>query len=141
MPVQPITYRTVAAATRSRFFLADELDRRAIGDPERTFVIFMCAYACDVARRACRPLHRRRRAPLRACLIPAELLERSTLDIDHAAVALRVPAAELRAARAEHQGGGTIYDLAAPLYGYPARGADFLRLRAELRRLFGLKPA
>ena len=37
--------------------------------------------------------------------------------------------------------GGTIYDLAAPLYGYPARGEDFLRLRAELRRLFGLEAA
>lgn len=36
--------------------------------------------------------------------------------------------------------GGTIYDLAAPLYGYTARGDDFLRLRAELRRLFGLDP-
>jgi hypothetical protein len=34
--------------------------------------------------------------------------------------------------------GGTIYDLAGPLYGYSARGEDFLRLRAELRRLFGL---
>jgi hypothetical protein len=34
--------------------------------------------------------------------------------------------------------GGTIYDLAAPLYGYGARGDDFLRLRGELRRLFGL---
>jgi hypothetical protein len=37
--------------------------------------------------------------------------------------------------------GGTIYDLAAPLYGYAARGDDFLRLRAELRRLFGLESA
>ena len=38
--------------------------------------------------------------------------------------------------------GGTIYDLAAPLYGYSsARGEDFLRLRAELRRLFGLDAA
>jgi hypothetical protein len=37
--------------------------------------------------------------------------------------------------------GGTIYDLAAPLYGYTARGEDFLRLRAELRRLFGLHAA
>jgi len=35
--------------------------------------------------------------------------------------------------------GGTIYDLAAPLYGYAARGEDFLRLRGELRRLFGLE--
>ena len=37
--------------------------------------------------------------------------------------------------------GGTIYDLAAPLYGYTDRGDDFLRLRAELRRLFGLAAA
>jgi CHC2 zinc finger len=37
--------------------------------------------------------------------------------------------------------GGTIYDLAAPLYGYDARGDDFLRLRAELRRLFELDVA
>jgi hypothetical protein len=34
--------------------------------------------------------------------------------------------------------GGTIYDLAAPLYGYDPRGDGFLRLRDELRRLFGL---
>ena len=37
--------------------------------------------------------------------------------------------------------GGTIYDLAAPLYGYTARGEDFLKLRAELHRLFGLEAA
>ena len=37
--------------------------------------------------------------------------------------------------------GGTIYDLAAALYGYSARGEDFLRLRGELRRLFGLRAA
>ena len=35
--------------------------------------------------------------------------------------------------------GGTIYDLAAALYGYTDRGDGFLRLRAELRRLFGLE--
>jgi len=35
--------------------------------------------------------------------------------------------------------GGTIYDLAAPLYGYDPRGENFLRLRCELRRLFGLE--
>lgn len=33
----------------------------------------------------------------------------------------------------------SIYDLAAPLYGYGARGEDFLRLRSELRSLFGLE--
>jgi hypothetical protein len=32
--------------------------------------------------------------------------------------------------------GGSIYDLAAALFGYDAHGADFLRLRAELLRLF-----
>jgi hypothetical protein len=37
--------------------------------------------------------------------------------------------------------GGTIYDLAAPLYGYDARGEDFRRLRADLRRVFGLEAA
>jgi hypothetical protein len=37
--------------------------------------------------------------------------------------------------------GGTIYDLAGPLYGYTARGEDFTRLRAELRRLFGIEAA
>lgn len=37
--------------------------------------------------------------------------------------------------------GGTIYDLAASLYGYSPRGEDFLRLRAELRRLLGFETA
>jgi CHC2 zinc finger len=37
--------------------------------------------------------------------------------------------------------GGTIYDLAAPLYGYAARGEDSLKLRAELHQLFGLEAA
>ena len=52
--IQPITYRerTVAAATSSRFFLCDTLDAPT-GDPaDRTFVIFMCAYAIDVLRGA-----------------------------------------------------------------------------------------
>jgi hypothetical protein len=35
--------------------------------------------------------------------------------------------------------GGTIYDLAAPLYGYDPRGDDFKSLRTELRRLFGIE--
>jgi hypothetical protein len=34
--------------------------------------------------------------------------------------------------------GGTIYDLAAALYGLQPRSEDFKRLRAELRRTFGL---
>lgn len=35
--------------------------------------------------------------------------------------------------------GGTIYDLAAPLYGYDTHGDGFLRLKTELRRLFALQ--
>src|SRR5215211_7610917 len=92
MTLQPISYRgrTVAAATRTRFFLADVLDERPADDAERTFVIFMCAYAGDARRYA------------RACLVPAELLERAELDVERAARALQLPACELRAARAEH---------------------------------------
>ena len=106
MDIQPITYRgrTVAACTRGRIFLADALERRRPGDPELTFVLYMCAYAGDVARGllpgpysdadAC--------SYARACLIPAELLERPELDVQRAAAALGVPAAELEAARHEH---------------------------------------
>jgi hypothetical protein len=105
--VQPITYRgrIVAAATRSRFFLADELDRRPVVDPERTFVAFMCAYAGDMARGALPGPYSEddARRYARACLIPVELLDRRELDVDRAAVALRVPADELRAARDEHR--------------------------------------
>jgi hypothetical protein len=37
--------------------------------------------------------------------------------------------------------GGTIYDLAAPLFGYDTRGEEFLRLKRELRSLFGVEEA
>jgi hypothetical protein len=104
--VQPITYRgrIVAAATRSRFFLADELERRPLADPERTFVILMCAYGGDVARGELPGPYAEAdaRRYARRCLIPVELLERPELDVDRAAAALRVPADELRTARAEH---------------------------------------
>jgi hypothetical protein len=105
MTLQPIIYRgrTVAAATRTRFFLSEMLDERPADDPERTFVIFMCAYAGDVLagvlpgpysdEDACRYA--------RACLVPAELLERAELDVERAARALQLPACELAAARAE----------------------------------------
>src|SRR4051794_2820374 len=69
MTLQPISYRgrTVEAATRTRFFLAEILDERPADDPEHTFVIFMCAYRRRRAhRRAFRPVQRRGRAPLRA---------------------------------------------------------------------------
>jgi hypothetical protein len=106
MSPQPITYRgrTVAAAARERFVLSDELEARAPDDPERTFVLFMCAYAGDVARGALPGPYRDEdaRRYARACLVPAELLERPALDVARTAAALGLPASELHAARAEH---------------------------------------
>jgi hypothetical protein len=106
MTIQPITYRgrTVAAATRSRFFLAERLDQRPASDPERTFVIFMCAYAADVLSGELPGPYtdENARRYARACLIPPELLERVGLDIELAAPALGLPVDEMRAARAEH---------------------------------------
>ena len=106
MTIQAITYRgrTVAAATRERFFLAEEIERRPSGDPERTFVIFMCAYAGDVLAGVLPGPYADEdaRRYARACLVPGELLERPGLDVDRAARALQIPVDELRAARAEH---------------------------------------
>ena len=111
MDIQPITYRgrTVAACTRERIFLADALEGRLPGDPELTFVLYMCAYAGDVARGELpgpyTDADARRYA--RACLIPTELLERPALDVHSAAPALGVPAAELQDARDELLTGAT----------------------------------
>jgi hypothetical protein len=106
MRLQAITYRCrlVAVCSRRRFFLAEHLEHRPPEDPERTFAVLMCAYAGQVLLGELpgpyRDDHARRYA--RACLIPAELLERPALDIARAARALRVPAHELHTARAEH---------------------------------------
>jgi hypothetical protein len=106
MTIQAIRYRgrTVAAATRTRFVLGETLDRRPISDPERTFVIFMCAYAGDVLAGVLPGPYSDEdaRRYARACLVPTELLERGKLDVERAARALQLPACELRAARAEH---------------------------------------
>ncbi len=106
MTLQPICYRgrTVAAATRRRFFLADSLDEQPASDPERTFVILMCAYAGDVLAGVLPGPYSDEdaRRYARACLAPLELFERRELDVDRAAQALGIPPDELRAARAEH---------------------------------------
>lgn len=95
MTVQAITYRgrTVTACTPRRFFLGDELERRAPDDPERTFVAFMCAFAHDVAHGVLPGPYRDEDARrfARACLIPTELLERDPLDVMRAANGLRFP--------------------------------------------------
>jgi len=91
----------VAAATAERFLLSDELEHRPSGDPERTFVIYMCLYARDIAAGQLPGPYSEQRARrfARACLIPAELAERADLDVPRAAAALGVPEHELHAAR------------------------------------------
>jgi len=106
MEIQPVTYqgRTVAACTRERFFLSDEMQARPADDPVVTFVLAMVLYARDVThglqpgpyRDADAVQHARR------ALIPTELLDRPTLDLTAAAAWLTIPTDELRAAHAEH---------------------------------------
>jgi hypothetical protein len=107
MEIQPVSYRgrTVAACTRERFFLSDEIEARPPDDPLLTFVLAMVLYAGAVA-------HGRQPGPYndddavrhaRRMLIPAELLERPELDVAAAAAWLRSPTDELRAAQTEHQ--------------------------------------
>jgi hypothetical protein len=105
--LQPISYRgrLVALATPNRFLLSGSLAMRAVGDPERTFVIYMCLYAIDVltgALPAPYTEHRARRYA-RAALIPEELLERGQLNYEVASQALGVPAAELQDAYQANQ--------------------------------------
>jgi hypothetical protein len=68
-------------------FLADDLDERPVGDPDRTFVILMCAYASDLLAGVLPGPYRADDARRygRACLGTAELLERAELDVDRAA--------------------------------------------------------
>ena len=102
MSPQLITYRgrIVAAATRTSFFLTERLAHRPDTDPERTFVIYMCAYASDVLSDVLPGPYTEALARLYAlaCLVPTELLERPDLDVARAAAALQVPEHELRAA-------------------------------------------
>jgi hypothetical protein len=107
MWLQPITYRgrLVACATQTRVFLVDELDRRPAGDPELSFVLFMCAYAQDVMTGELRGPYsdENARAYARAALIPQELLERPLADISRTALALTIPVDELAQARHDHR--------------------------------------
>jgi hypothetical protein len=74
------------------------------GDPDLTFIVFMCAYAGDVLRGDLPGPYSDEdaRRYARAALIPAELLERHGLDVHQAATALSVPSDELAAAQLEH---------------------------------------
>ena len=106
MTIELIAYRgqTVAAATAQRFFLCDWLLTRPAGDCERTFVVFMCVYAGEVLRGELPGPYsdEMARRYARACLIPAELAERSEVDLARAARALGVPLEELCVERAEY---------------------------------------
>lgn len=110
MNLQPITYRgrLVAAATATRFFLADELNENRADPADRRMVVFMCAYAIDIARGRLPGPYRdddaRRYA--RCCLLypgTSELLERDDLDVARAAQALGMPPDELHAEIAERR--------------------------------------
>lgn len=109
MKVQPVMYcgRLVACATASRLFLADELERRPVGDPERTFVMFMCAYAGDVLRGELPGPYTDEQARLyaRAALTPGELLEPERQapgrGVARTAGALGLPVRELEQAIAD----------------------------------------
>jgi hypothetical protein len=106
MQLQVITYRggVVAACTPTHFCLVEELELRPASDPERTFVLFMCAYACAVLSGALPGPYCDSDARLfaRGALIPLEVVERDDLDLARLAAGLRVPATELLAARAEY---------------------------------------
>ena len=106
MEIQPISYRgrTVAACTRERFFLSDEIEARPHDDPLLTFVLAMVLYARAVAHGVLPGPYSDDDAIryARRMLIPAELLERPALDVAAAAAWLTIPVDELRAAQAEH---------------------------------------
>src|SRR5438270_298200 len=97
--LQPISYRgrLAALATPNQFLLSDFLAMRPVGEPERTFVIYMCLYAIDVLNGALPTPYTEHRARryAHAALIPEELLERGQLNYESVSQALGVPAAEL----------------------------------------------
>jgi hypothetical protein len=113
---QLITYqgRTVAAAGPERFSLAPEIARRPAGDPDRTFVIYMCAYAGDVLRGELPGPYSDHDAVryARAALIPDRLLHRPGLDVERVAQAFGIPPqsspphATNAGTRARHEHGG-----------------------------------
>ncbi len=106
MELQPILYRgrLVAAGGPERFFLSPTLDRRPAGDPECTFVCFMCFYAGEVIRGELPGPYSDQHAVAfaRAALIPERLIEAEALDVERVAQAFGIPSRELIAARREH---------------------------------------
>src|SRR5947208_105751 len=102
MYLQPITYQghTVAAASRERYFLCDELDQRPGGDPELAFVTTLCHYAGLIAAGFLPGPYTDDDARAWACaaLIPLELLERDPTPAYTAAAWLGIPLSEVRVA-------------------------------------------
>jgi hypothetical protein len=105
--LQPVNYRgrLVACVTARGCILCNELQRRPVGDPERTFVIFMSAYAADVLRGELPGPYtdHNARKYARAALIPGELLERPCPNPLRTSLALGIPLWEL-AGRIARQG-------------------------------------
>jgi hypothetical protein len=105
MNLQLIRYygQIVAVAGEQRFWLSHRFARRAAVDPERAWIIYMCAYARDVL---CGELpgpytDGNARLYARAALIPDRLIDSATVDVPGAARAFGIPAHELGAARRE----------------------------------------
>lgn len=105
--LQAITYRgrTAAAASPTRFFLADQLARLPGDHPDVVFVTYMCRCAADIltGRLPGPYTDEKARAYARGALITREHLERGAPAGDaRLAQGLGVPLAELHAARADH---------------------------------------
>ena len=108
--LQPITYRgqLLAVATGSTFILSDDIDKQVDDPAEIQMVLFMCAYAIDVATGHLPGPYsdEQARRYARYCLLApgvGELLERDNLDVPRAANALGLPAEELEVAVLEHR--------------------------------------
>jgi hypothetical protein len=103
--LQLISYQgqIAAAAGADRFWLAHELESRATGDPEHTFVIYMFASAGLVLRGDLPGPYSDEKARrfAQAALIPDRLLTSPRLDVDRVARAFGTPTRELAAARAD----------------------------------------
>lgn len=95
--------RATAVAARERFWLAAHIEALPAKHPHRRLVCFMILYARDVLTGTLPGPYSDARAErfAIACLIPAELLERPDLDIEHAAAAFEIPADALARAHAQ----------------------------------------
>jgi hypothetical protein len=115
-----ITYqgRAAAMAGRERFYLAPRIDQLADGDPVKTFVCFLVAYARDVLTGQLpdepgRYLPRRAERYVRECLLPARaflvIADREDAEL---AEHFNVPLEQIAARRIKLAGGRRVIERA-----------------------------